>query len=109
MLFILRDLDESSDSDEDDTSRLTSPCNTFNDFTNSKMEFTSRNQLIFCVLLINIQKILLPLRINHFFLQFEFFVWVLNFACSNFARIFFRGSLISRFFYNREKREIKYE
>ena len=36
-----------------------------------------------------------------------FFVWVLNFACLNFVRIFFRGSLISRFFYNREKREIK--
>ena len=28
------------------------------------------------------------------------------FACLNFARIFIRGSLISRFFYNREKHEI---
>ena len=37
-----------------------------------------------------------------FIIRVEFFVWVLNFA-----RIFFRGSLISRFFYNREKREIK--
>ena len=42
-----------------------------------------------------------------FIIRVEFFVWVLNFACLNFARIFFRGSLISRFFYNREKREIK--
>ena len=35
---------------------------------------------------------------------FEFSTWV-----SNFARGCIRGSLISRFIYNREKREIKYD
>ena len=45
--------------------------------------------------------VLLVFHVNHLsnFL-FQFFL--------NFAGIFIRGSLISRFFYNREKREIKY-
>ena len=34
---------------------------------------------------------------------------VFNFACVNFARIFIREALVSRIFYNRENREIKYE
>ena len=32
-----------------------------------------------------------------------------NFACVNFARLFIREALISRFFYNLENSEIKYE
>ena len=43
----------------------------------------------------------------YFFMWFQFFVWVLNFACLNLAGIFIRRSLISRFFHNRENREIK--
>ena len=50
-----------------------------------------------------------------FFCCFFFFcylnllaIWVLNFECLYFARIYFRWSLISHFFFNREKREIMY-
>ena len=42
-----------------------------------------------------------------FLLWFEFFILVLHFACSNVARIF-AGLKFCDFFYNREKREIKY-
>jgi len=50
---------------------------------------------------------LLLLHVDHFYLRFEFSLWVLNFACFKLARILIRGALILRFFYNREKREIK--
>ena len=45
----------------------------------------------------------------YFFLWFEFSIWVFNFARLNFVRIYFCGSLFSRFVCNREKREIKYQ
>ena len=60
------------------------------------------------VYLLNIMYIYVVAKLLTFlcflFVCFEFSTWV-----SNFARGCIRGSLISRFIYNREKREIKYD
>ena len=51
----------------------------------------------------DIVKIIVLLVINlmgiHGYLQCKFSIWLLNFACLNFTRIYFRGSLISQFFF----------
>ena len=44
-----------------------------------------------------------------FFCYLSFLYGVLNFACLNFTKIFIHGSLATLFFYNSEKREIKYQ
>lgn len=46
--------------------------------------------------------------LNIFSPWFEFSIWVLNFTCLNFARIFTCGGLILLFFYNREKHKLKH-
>ena len=64
-------------------------------------------KFIFIIIIItarkDIVKIIVLLVINlmgiHRYLQCKFSIWVLNFACLNFTRIYFRGSLISQFFF----------
>ena len=64
------------------------------------MELTCKTSQQFGYVSIHILlHILVLLHVNNFFLGFMF-------ACLDFARIFIRGSLIPRFFYNREKHEI---
>ena len=48
-----------------------------------------------------------PISFSSFFMWFEFSIWVLNFACLNSAKIFIRGSLISRFIYNKKIKGIE--
>ena len=67
-----------------------------------KMELTSKTYTIYVV-------VITSWRFFFFFLLwFEFFIWVLHFACWKVARIF-AGVKFCGFFCNREKREIKYQ
>ena len=70
-----------------------------------KMELTSKTYAIYVVVITSWGFFFF---LFFFLLWFEFFIWVLHFACWNVARIF-AGLKFCAFFDNREKRKIKYQ